>query len=464
MQTYVVTPLTARPGPALAGNVLVPGDKSIGHRALMFAALCEAPVTVTGLGQGADNGRTAKAMIQLGATIERVGEDMVVSPVGLARLTAPGTIDCGNSGTTMRLLAGLLGGLPFATTLIGDASLSNRPMARVATPVRALGGVVNGEVRNGDLFAPLVVGGPEAAPRAAQLDLTVASAQVKSAAVLAALFAEGVTTIVEHAPTRDHTERMLAAMGAPIAVRDGVITVDTRGWSRALTQARIDVPRDPSASAFFVVAALIARAADVTCADICVNPTRIGFLDAIAAMGGQVERHGLRHVSGEPVADLRVGHGESASLHGATLRGELVVRAIDEIPVLAVLAARAAGTTVIADAEELRVKESDRIATTCAMLRAFGVHVEERPDGMVITGQPDTPLRAAQIHAHGDHRIAMAAAIGALVADGPTTIDDCDNVATSFPSFVAVLRQLGAALEVRHSDAVATAPSRAQDD
>jgi len=426
----------------LAGTIAVPGDKSIGHRALLFSLLSTTPVRVRGLGDGADNGRSARAIAALGARVARDGDALIITGTGLRGMRAPAApVDCGNSGTTIRLLCGLVAGQPFATTLVGDESLSKRPMQRVIEPLARMGAVV---AASGEGGTPPLVVGPAAGPlRAIDYALPMASAQVKTAVLLAGLYADGDTAVVEPGPSRDHSERMLAYLGAPLTVAGRRTTLATRGWDGRLAGSGFHVPADPSSAAFLVVAALIAGAREVRLPGACVNPTRTGFLDAIAAMGGSVEIANRRDDGPEPVGDLVV-RGGAPALHGCEIAGDLAVRSIDELPVLAVLAARARGTTVVRDAEELRVKESDRIATTCAMLRAFGVACEVRPDGFAVAGRADRPLAAARVDAAGDHRIAMAAAVAGLVADGPTTIDDADNVATSYPGFVAALRELGA--------------------
>lgn len=446
MTSFVVHP-AERP---LAGRIPVPGDKSIGHRALLFSLLSERAVRVLGLGGGADNGRSARAIGQLGATVTRDGDAIVIAGTGLAGMTAPAAaIDCGNSGTTIRLLCGLLAAQRFATTLVGDESLSRRPMRRVIEPLGRMGAAITGVGSGADLVPPLVVGPAPGPLRGIDYALPVSSAQVKTALVLAALWADGVTRLTEPGPSRDHTERLLRAMGAPVTVDGRTVILDPAGWDRRLAIDEITVPGDPSSSAFLIAAAVVAGTRDdgVACADVCVNPTRTGFVDALVAMGAPVAIERAAERGGEPVADLVV-RGGAPALAGTELAGDLTVRAIDEVPVLAAVAARARGVTTIRDAEELVVKESDRIATTAAMLRAFGVEVETRPDGLTVQGQPDRPLRAARVDAAGDHRIAMAAAVAALVADGPTRIDDAANVATSFPTFVDVMRALGARIEV----------------
>jgi 3-phosphoshikimate 1-carboxyvinyltransferase len=445
----------------LDGTVTVPGDKSIGHRALLFSLLSATPVRVRGLGDGADNGRSARAITALGATIARDGDALVIAGTGLRGMCAPAApIDCGNSGTTIRLLCGLLAGQRFRATLVGDDSLSKRPMRRVMDPLAQMGASI---VADGAGGTPPLAIGPAAGPlRAIDYVLPMASAQVKTAVLLAGLYADGTTTITEPGPSRDHSERMLAYLGAPLTSSGRRTTVAAGGWDGRLAGAgaarsgsagprsaaeerravEIEVPADPSSAAFLVIAALVADAHEVRLPAICVNPTRTGFLDAIAAMGGRVELEHARAAGPEPIADLVI-RGPAGGLRACEIAGDLAVRSIDELPILAVLAARARGTTIVRDADELRVKESDRIATTCAMLRAFGVACEARPDGFAVDGRPDGPLAAARVHADGDHRIAMAAAIAGLVADGDTVIDDADNVATSYPGFSSALHALG---------------------
>ena len=444
-----IVKLVVEPAHAAArrARVTVPGDKSIGHRALLFSLLSETPIRVLGLGDGADNGRSAKAITQLGATIARDGAALVIQGTGLAAMRAPaGPIDCGNSGTTIRLICGLLAGQRFATTLVGDDSLSKRPMRRVIDPLAAMGASITGPLgASGDVTPPLVVGPAAGALRPLEIELEMASAQVKTAIVLAGLYADGVTRVTEPGPSRDHTERMLAYLGAPLVANGRTTTIDTRGWDRRLAGAGFAVPGDPSSSAFLVAAALLAGAGEVRLPNVCVNPTRTGFLDAIAAMGGVVELADRDTSGPEPIATLVI-RGAAKELRATEIAGDLAVRSIDELPILAVLAARARGTSIVRDASELRVKESDRIATTCAMLRGFGIACEAQPDGFTVEGRPDRLLDAAHVHADGDHRIAMAAAVGGLVAAGETHVDDADNVATSYPGFVAALTTLGATI------------------
>ncbi|MGE0549665.1 MAG: 3-phosphoshikimate 1-carboxyvinyltransferase [Kofleriaceae bacterium] len=430
----------------LAGSIVIPGDKSIGHRALLFSLLSSTKVRVTGLGDGADNGRSAKAIVALGAKVERDSGALVITGTGLDGMRAPdAAIDCGNSGTTIRLLCGLLAGQRFQATLFGDDSLSKRPMGRVIEPLTAMGASIVGQGGAAAITPPLTIGPARGALHAIDYTLPMASAQVKTAILLAGLFGDGATAVTEPGPSRDHSERMLGYLGAPLTVSGRRTVVDTRGWNRQLACDGFEVPADPSSSAFLVAAALIAGADEVRLPGICVNPTRTGFLDAIAAMGGEVTLDRQRMAGGEPVADLVI-RGPAQTLRGTEIAGDLAVRSIDELPILAVLAARARGTTMVRDADELRVKESDRIATTCTMLRGFGITCEERKDGFVVEGRPERPFEPARVHADGDHRIAMSAAVAGLVATGTTHIDDTDNVATSYPGFVAAMNALGASI------------------
>ena len=444
MTTFVVEPVK-RP---LAGHVKIPGDKSVGHRALLFSLLSQTPVRVLGLGDGADNGRSAKAVSALGGRIEKDGPALVIHGTGLDGMRVPASrIDCGNSGTTIRLLCGLLAGQRFQATLFGDESLSKRPMRRVIEPLAKMGATITGEGQGADVTPPLVIGPATGPLRALDYTLPMASAQVKTAILLAGLYADGATTVREPGPSRDHSERMLAHLGAPLTVTGRATTIDTRGWNRQLAGEGFEVPSDPSSSAFLIAAALLAGADEVRLPNICTNPTRTGFLDAIQQMGGTVAFEDERHAGPEPVATLVV-RGPAQPLRAIEIAEDLAVRSIDELPILAVLAARASGTTVVRNAEELRVKESDRIATTCAMLRSFGIACEARPDGFTVEGRPDRPLDPGHVHADGDHRIAMAGAVAGLVASGETIIDDADNVATSYPGFAAALTQLGATIRV----------------
>jgi 3-phosphoshikimate 1-carboxyvinyltransferase len=430
---------------ALAGDCTVPGDKSIGHRAVMFAAVADGHAQVRGLSGGEDNLRTVAVLRALGVPIESRGPGaLAVSGVGLRGLRqASGDLDCGNSGTSIRLFSGLLAPQRFESRLRGDKYLHARPMMRVVSPLRQMGARIDGQTgaKPGEVYPPLLVG-PAQSLRGISYESKVASAQVKTAILLAGLSADGETVVREPELSRDHTERMLTAAGAPLhRSPDGrEVRIDASGWDRRLAARDLDVPGDLSSAAFLLGAASLVEGSLVRITGAGINPTRTGMLDVLRAMGGDITLEHAREQGGEPVADLVCRH---AQLRGVEIQGELTVRAIDELPLLCALAAHADGTTTVRDAGELRVKESDRIAATCAMLRAFGADVEERQDGMIIGSRA---TRAAEVDSHGDHRIAMAAAVCALAVDGETLIHDVDNIATSYPSFTRTLVALGAEL------------------
>jgi 3-phosphoshikimate 1-carboxyvinyltransferase len=370
-----------------------------------------------------------------------------IEGVGLLGLQAPrAPIDCGNSGTSMRLLCGLLAGQRFSSVLDGDRYLRARPMARVVRPLVTMGARIEGEpgAKAGDLYPPLRIEGG-ARLVGVEHEGQVASAQVKSALLLAGLYAEGPVRVREPSLSRDHTERMLRALGAPLEViSPSEVVLDPRGFSRQLPARDWIVPGDLSSAAFLLVAALLIPGSEVTVTGACVNPTRTGILDALRAMGASIGVESLRDEGGEPVADVTARYGP---LQGTTLEGELVVRAIDEVPILAIAAARAHGRTVIRDAEELRVKESDRLAATARELLRFGISVKENPDGLEIEG--GGPLKGGvACESSGDHRIAMSCAVMALCAPSPVEVSDVANVATSFPGFIGSLQSLGVAIEI----------------
>jgi 3-phosphoshikimate 1-carboxyvinyltransferase len=436
----------ARP---LSGSVPVPSDKSIGHRALILAALSAGRSRITSFSYGEDNLATLTAFRALGVPIEDDERGtVVVSGVGLAGLSAPAAeLDCGNSGTTMRLLCGVLAAQPFASRLVGDASLSRRPMGRVVFPLRQRGAVIEGAARGDDLTAPLDVGPLPAGTRLAALEyaLPVPSAQVKSALLLSGLFASGPTVIHEALITRDHTERMLDALGMPVQAVGSVVSLHPPADPKAIAAFDIELPGDLSAAAFPLVAAALVADSTVTTRRTGLNPTRSGVLDVLRLFGAEFGSTPQGDALGEPWGEVSV---RASALHAASVGGELAARSIDEIPIAAALAARARGTSVFSDVRELRVKESDRIAAIAGLLAAFGVAVDEREDGFSVEGRPDTPLTAARVSSGGDHRIAMTAAVLALVADGETIIDDVDCIGTSFPRFAGTLRALGAEVEV----------------
>jgi len=415
---------TVRAPRRLEGEVRVPGDKSISHRALILNAVADGVARVRGLSPGADVLSTAGCLRALGVEVD--GE--VVAGRGLRGLREPsGPLDCGNSGTTMRLLAGLLAAAPFPVTLVGDASLSRRPMDRVVEPLRTMGARA--------ATGPLRVGG-EVRLRGIDYVLPVASAQVKSALLLAGLFASGRTRLRQPAPTRDHTERMLAAMGAPVEV-DG-LTVSIRGPVGRLDPLDVAVPGDLSAAAFWLVAAGLHPSACVRVPAVGVNPTRAALLEVLTRIGVRVHRRDGRTQGGEPVADLEVGTARAA--RAFTVSGAEVAALIDELPVLAVAATVLPGSTRITGAGELRVKESDRIRAMAVGLAAMGAEVQELPDGWEIRGP--RRLHGARVDSFGDHRVAMALAIAGLLAEGTTEIEGAECVAISYPGFWEALESL----------------------
>jgi 3-phosphoshikimate 1-carboxyvinyltransferase len=431
MSAYEVpTDLTLDGPRPLRGTLRVPGDKGISHRALLFAAMADGRSRVTGLAGGDDVRRTRRAIEALGVAVTVDKEGCTIDGRGIDALTEPvDVLDCGNSGTSIRLLTGLLSGRPFLTVLTGDKSLVTRPMRRVVEPLRAMGAHIDG--RADGALAPLVVRGGNLS--GTDHTLAVASAQVKTAIVLAGLQADGVTTVTEPAPSRDHTERMLAALGAPVARLDERCVQVTRGAPGPL---ELHVPGDPSSAAFWAVAAAITPGSDLTIEGLDLNPTRIAFVDVLARMGASIGIEHSHDELGEPVGALHVRHG---ALQGTTIQGAEIPWLIDEIPVLAVAAAFAEGMTHIRDAAELRVKESDRVATVAGMLGAMGIGVETADDGLSVRGGRPVPAR---FESHGDHRIAMSAAVAANALEGESTVVNWRSTATSYPEFGADLARL----------------------
>ena len=427
----------AGPGGPLRGTIDIPGDKSVSHRALMLAAIAEGTSRITGFLEGEDTRATAAILARLGVRIETPApSERVVHGVGLHGLKASTEpLDCGNAGTGMRLLAGLLAGQGFASTLVGDASLSRRPMGRVIAPLEAMGARI--EAGAGGV-PPLRIHARNNL-QAIDYELPVASAQVKSAVLLAGLYATGETVVREARPTRDYTERMLAAFGWPVESGPGLARLTGGHRLRATDVA---VPGDFSSAAFFLVAASVVPGSDLRLRRVGMNPRRTGLLAALRAMGADIEVEPSGDAGGEPVADLRV---RAAPLHGIEVPEALVADMIDEFPVLFAAAALAEGSTVVRGAAELRVKESDRIATMSASLRALGAVIEETPDGAVINGGR---LGGGAADSAGDHRIAMALAVAAQCAASRVRIGDCANVATSFPGFVATAISCGMNLEI----------------
>lgn len=421
-------PLTCdRRGP-LSGALEVPGDKSISHRSILFGALASGETRVTGILDAEDVHSTRQAVIRLGASIREEGGEVIVTPAEV--LGEPDdVIDCGNSGTSLRLLAGVLAGVPGLSVLTGDASLRRRPVRRVVEPLRRMGADLS--ARDGDRVPPLVIRGRPLT--GARHDLKVASAQVKSAILLAGLRAEGETVVTEPERSRDHTERMLRGMGVPLRV-DGLTVSVTPSRPRG---TRVDVPGDISSAAFFLCAAAGLPGSSVTVRNMGTNPTRTGLLDVLRAMGADLTVSGEREVAGEPRADVTVRGGP---LHATEIRGDIIPRLIDELPVLMVLATQAEGRTLIADARELRVKESDRLAAMGETLAAAGARLELFDDGCAIEGP--VRLGPVTVRTRMDHRIAMSMAVAQLFAGAPVVLDDVACVATSFPSFFTLLDSL----------------------
>jgi 3-phosphoshikimate 1-carboxyvinyltransferase len=431
--------LAVTPGRPLRGTLSVPGDKSITHRAIILSALGDGTATISGYCRGEDCLNTARAFRLLGVRIDESDERLIVHGKGMWALSEPdGPIDCGNSGTGSRLLAGVLAGQDFFSILTGDESIRRRPMGRVVKPLRQMGAIIAG--RRGGELAPLAITGSKL--RAIRYESPVASGQIKSALLLAALYAEGATVISEPRLSRDHTERLFGYMGIPFK-RDG-LTVAVEGrpsirWGGGIFR----IAGDLSAAAFFLVGATIVPESDVTVIGVGVNPTRIGVIDLLRRMGAHIEIVNERHEAGEPVADLRV---RTARLKGISIGPDDIPQTIDEFPVLCVAAAVAHGTTDISGAAELRVKESDRIATMAMELRSMGARLTEKPDGLIIEGlggrHGNGRLSGGNRSSHGDHRVAMSLAVGALTASTPTTIEGTDCIETSFPGFERALTDL----------------------
>ena len=429
------------PGAPLRGTIRVPGDKSISHRSIMLGALAVGETRVTGLLEGEDVLATAAAMRAMGAEVERTGSgEWRVHGVGVGALLQPGqALDMGNSGTSTRLLMGLIASHGITASFIGDASLSKRPMGRVIEPLSRMG--ADFTASPGGTLPLMLRGACPAVP--IEYRLPVASAQVKSAVLLAGLNTPGVTTVIEPIPTRDHSERMLRGFGAELTVdveSDGTRVIRIRGEADLKPQV-IEVPGDPSSAAFFMVAALVVPGSDLIIENVGLNPTRAGLVEVLRAMGGSIEELNAREVGGEPVADLRVRHSQ---LKGIAVDPALAPSMIDEFPVLFVAAALAEGTTVTTGLDELRVKESDRLSVMAQALSAAGVRLSEQEDGLTIEGTGGDPLpgTASAIATHLDHRIAMSMAVAGLASRAGVEVDDTRPIATSFPQFEALLEGL----------------------
>ena len=425
-----MTEWVVHPSGGLRGRVRVPGDKSISHRALMLGSLADGTSQVSGFLPSGDCLATLACLRSLGVQVEaHDATTLTIHGRGMGGLCAPSApLDCARSGTTMRLLAGILAGQAFGCTLTGGPQLLRRPMRRITEPLRQMGA----EIEDTDGHAPLVVRGR--ALRGTDHSLNVASAQVKSALLLAGLYADGPTTVRQCGPARDHTERMLAAMGAEVDVQGLDVTVAP---ASSLHPLSLRIPGDISSAAFLLVAGLLLAGSRVTVEGVGINPTRTGLLDVLRSMGASVTVENERHEEGEWVADLTM---RASELTGVEIGGDTVVRMIDEFPVLAVAATQARGVTVVRDAQELRVKETDRIAAIVTALRKMGAEIEPQPDGFLVSGP--TPLHGATVDSLGDHRLAMALAVAGLVADKEVVVRHADCIADSFPGFEELLRSL----------------------
>jgi len=429
-------------GLSLQGNLQVPGDKSISHRALMLGGLAQGETQIQGLLLGEDPRSTASCFRAMGAEISQLNTELVtVKGIGLGQLQEPvDVLNAGNSGTTLRLMLGILASHPGRFyTVTGDNSLRSRPMSRVVKPLQEMGANIWG--RQGNSLAPLAIQGQQLKPL--HYHSPIASAQVKSCILLAGLMVEGETTVTEPALSRDHSERMLQAFGAKLNINPETNSVTVIGQAQLQGQTVI-VPGDISSAAFWLVAGAIVPGSELLIENVGVNPTRTGVLEALEMMGADISQENQRTVAGEPVADLRVRCAGATTgglpLQGCEIAGDLIPRLIDEIPILAVAAVFAQGTTIIRDAAELRVKESDRIAVVASQLNLMGARVTELPDGLEISG--GTPLVGADVDSHTDHRIAMSLAVAALNATGTTTIHGAEAAAISYPDFITTLQRL----------------------
>ncbi|MHB8842698.1 MAG: 3-phosphoshikimate 1-carboxyvinyltransferase [Candidatus Aquicultor sp.] len=417
---------------SINGTITVPGDKSISHRSIMIGALADGVTPVTGFLAAEDCISTMRCFESLGVTIERLSEtELKIHGVGLKGLKEPGDVlDVGNSGTTMRIMPGILAGQNLFAVLTGDASIRRRPTGRVVEPLRLMTAEIWG--REDGNYPPLAIYGSQL--EGIQYTLPVASAQVKTCLLLAGLLAEGETELTEPSRSRDHTERMLELFGAHI---DSFNTTYKIKGGQKLKAAAVDVPGDISSAAFFIVAASIVKNSSVVIENVGVNETRTGILDVLYEMDANILLSDQTEISNEPRATIEV---KSAQLKSAVIEGGLIPRLIDEIPIIAVAATQAQGRTEIRDARELRVKESDRIAALSMELRKMGANIEELDDGMIIHGP--TPLKGARVNSHGDHRIAMSLTVAALVAEGETVIENSESIAISYPSFEDTLRSI----------------------
>lgn len=410
--------------PRLEGILTVPGDKSISHRAVMFGAIAKGKTTVTGFLPGEDCLSTIDCFRKLGVDIQVDGTNVEINSPGMEGWQEPKEVlYTGNSGTTTRLMLGILAGTNFHSVMTGDASIGKRPMGRVTKPLKQMGALING--REGGQYTPLAIQGTKL--KAIDYTMPVASAQVKSAILLAGLQAEGTTIVREKEVSRDHTERMLKQFGANIEVKDGVISIE---GGQQLKGTHIDVPGDISSAAFFLVAGAIVPNSEVVLKNVGINPTRAGIIEVMQQMGADLTIAQEKSDAAEPTATLTV---RTSHLKGTTIEGEIIPRLIDEIPIIALLATQAEGTTIIRNAEELRVKETDRIEAVVTELKKLGADITATEDGMIINGL--TSLKGAKLSTYGDHRIGMMAAIASLITESPVEIDDADCIAISYPTF-----------------------------
>ncbi|RXT13920.1 3-phosphoshikimate 1-carboxyvinyltransferase [Ammoniphilus sp. CFH 90114] len=424
--------LTTKRAKRVAGEIKVPGDKSISHRAVMFSSMAKGTARIYGFLPGADCLSTISCFQKMGVSIEQNGDQVIVESAGLDGLNEPHEIlDVGNSGTTIRLMSGILAGRSFHSTLIGDESIARRPMKRVVEPLKKMGARIDGRADGN--FTPLAIRGGQLSGM--EYHSPVASAQVKSAIILAGLQAEGLTTVYEPHLSRDHTERMLSSFGVELNSFDGGVSI--QGGQVMRQQEEIHVPGDISSAAFVLAAAAIVPGSQLTVRGVGVNPTRTGIIDVLLEMGADLKVENERIQNGEPVADLTISY---AHLKGMEIGGAIIPRLIDEIPIIAVMASQARGTTIIRDAEELKVKETNRIDVMVQELRKMGAQVEPTEDGMIIQGGAN--LTGARCHSHGDHRIGMSMAIAGLVAEGETFIEEAEAINVSFPGFEQILKEI----------------------
>lgn len=422
-----------KPSEQIKAEIHMPGDKSISHRAIMLGSLANGETIINGFLPSDDCLATVDSFKKLGIDIKVNKDRVVIQGKGLKGLKRSNkTLNVGNSGTTIRLISGILAGQPFTTEITGDPSIQKRPMLRIINPLREMGANIKGHEAEENIFAPLKITGGKLSP--IRYELPVASAQVKSAILLAGLFTDGVTTVVERNQARDHTERMLDYFGARIKLRG--LSTQIQG-NHEFDGAEIDIPGDISSAAFFLVAGLIVPVADLTIRNVGVNPTRTGIIDVLHRMGAKIEIKDEEIISEEPRATMVV---RNTKLNGIEIDGSIIPRIIDEIPIIAVAATQAKGKTVIRGAKELRIKESDRIMTITSELKKMGAKITALDDGLIIEGP--TKLHRAKLNSFGDHRIAMAMAIAGLIADGETVIEDADCIETSFPGFEKILKKI----------------------